>query len=82
MKGMYGFLSRGVACMAVALVILSVLAMPTQGVRANDPSPDNNTSPCSPCSANSQPCSQWGCYGDLVECGWMDCYDYFDGCGC
>jgi hypothetical protein len=39
MNGVYGFLSRSLACLAVALVILSVLAMPAQGVRANDPSP-------------------------------------------
>lgn len=38
MNGMYDFSSRGFACLASALVILCVLAMPTQGVMANDPS--------------------------------------------
>lgn len=48
MKGMYDFLSRGLACLAVALVILCVLAMPTQEVRANDPGggPDGDVPYC------------------------------------
>lgn len=37
MKRMCDFLSRGFACLAVALMILSGLAMPTQGARANAP---------------------------------------------
>jgi hypothetical protein len=48
MKGKYEFLSRSFACLATALVILGVLAMPAQDVRANDPSPDGG--PIFPCS--------------------------------
>ena len=38
MKWLCNVLSWHLTCLAVALVILSFLAMPTQGVRANDPS--------------------------------------------
>jgi len=33
----YSFLSFGFACLATALLVIGILAMPTQGVWANDP---------------------------------------------
>jgi len=34
----YSFLSFGFTCLATALLVIGILAMPTQGVWANDPS--------------------------------------------
>jgi hypothetical protein len=67
MKEMYSFLSRSLACLMAALVILSVLAMPTQGVRANDPSQGGGNSGGVPCGCAQDfdwDCSIFGCYGD------------------
>lgn len=73
MKGMYGFLSRSFGCLAVALVILSVLAMPTQNVMANDPSSDGG---------NAVGVSCWGVPDP--DCTWNDCYydngDFYKPC--
>jgi hypothetical protein len=65
MKGMFGFLSRGFACSAVALVILSVLAMPTQGVRANDPDGGDGggDSLCFCTGGVPEDCDVWSCTG-------------------
>lgn len=92
MKGMFGFLSRGFACLAVALVILFVLAVPTQGVRANDPPSSGGTSGssscgtdvyCPYCSGSIPTCSQWACLGDDIECGEEPCCTTLGGgCGC
>lgn len=78
MKGMCDFLSRGFACLAVALMILSGLAMPTQGVRANDSSPagkgggTTNFESCACASGAFSPCvyvSDWlpGCGPNCPE---------------
>jgi hypothetical protein len=68
MKGMYGFLPRGFACLAVALVILCVLALPAQGVRANDPSPDGGDSGEASCYGTFQPpdCHLNECINDIT----------------
>lgn len=80
MKRMYEFLSRSFACWAVTLVILSALAMPTQGVKANDSSP------------NTGPPSNYTCaIYDPYNCEVDPCMDQFnqptgglcsDLCGC
>jgi hypothetical protein len=73
MKGMYDFLSRGFACLAVALVIVSVLAMPTQVVLANDPSSGGSTYDTQYCEANDPPqfCPYYHClwYGSGDDAG-------------
>jgi hypothetical protein len=81
MKGMYDFLSRGFACLAVALVIVSVLAMPTQVVLANDPSPDGGTADETHCQDYSAPwdCPVYRClYSNNTDAGY-NCDGY---CGC
>lgn len=67
MKGMCDFLSRGFACLAVALMILSGLAMPTQGVRANDPSPAGTGHHYAGCMS----CLSGSCYTyPLIDCAY------------
>lgn len=76
MREIHSFLSRGLACLATALVIVSVLAMPTQGIRANDsggPTPD-------PCTCNPL-CPDWPGEDDCA--GAYGCPAYCNGiCGC
>lgn len=81
MKGMYSFLSRGFACLAVALVIVSVLAMPTQGLRANDPSPDGGNHTSCFCAYLEGSCDENRCDGPAEDnCG-GGCAGY-DDCLC
>lgn len=71
MKEMHSFLSKGFACLAVALVILSVLAMPAQSVRADNPPPPP-TPTQAVCSISGPPefCPGADCvYGDGSSAG-------------
>lgn len=81
MKKMCIFLSRSLACLMAALVILSVLALPTQGIRANDPSQDegNSGSPCFCAQDFDWDCSAFNCFGD-PSCP-IICYG-FTPCSC
>lgn len=70
MKWLYNVLSWHLTCLAVALVILSVLAMPTQGVRADNPSSYGYGSEY--CEGNEPPefCPGFHClYGDGGDAG-------------
>lgn len=57
MKRMYGFLSQGFAGFAVALVIVSVMAMPISGMRADEPPPPPPPPPplCGDCADTGYP---------------------------
>jgi hypothetical protein len=76
MKWLCNVLSWHFTCLAAALVILSVLAMSPQGVRANDPSPDGGFGGYCPtdCIEISCNCSCTDTNGYEVGCsGGPDC---------
>lgn len=76
----YSFLSFGFACLATALLVIGILAMPSQGVWANDPVGGGPLAVAcaSDCSCDNYPtcldkCSDGG--GCDTECG---CQPYAD----
>lgn len=84
MKGTYGFLSGSLACLASALVIVSVLAMPTQGIRANDSSSGGEASPTDDSCVCNELCffdeGFFNCIGQFPTCYNATCVG-FD-CAC
>jgi hypothetical protein len=81
----YNCLSFGFGCLATALLVIAILAMPTQGVWANDPTGGGpNDSGCADlklCTPCKSPCEDNLCTGPL--CGVLcDCVTSGMNCAC